>query len=693
MGNSFSFATVLMVLGCLLLGFAYAWLLYSKQGWLSKKTKLFLAFLRGFTVAFLTFMLFAPLARSVSYQSQKPIVVLAQDNSLSVGYIKPQNFDEKKYRQDFETLRQRLAQKYEVRVLNFGDTVGKGFDFSQQGKLTNASALFNRLADQLVNQNVGAVVLATDGIFNSGGNPLYDLEKLNAPVYAIALGDTVPRRDLLVGNINYNSLVYFDNNFILDVQVQAFAAQNEKITLTVTENGKKAKTQTIPISASPFIKNYPITLRAGKIGVQQYTISLNTISNEITTKNNQQTIYIEVIDGRQKVLLATATAHPDIAVFKHAIEAHKHYQVTVKPAEELATVNPEDYSLIIAYQMPTKGKPQELGAKLFQSAVPIWYVLGAQTHVQGLNTIQNVIHIKANGDMMQGVFPVLDNNFTLFGLPNEATGQLASFDPLEAHYGNLTVSTSYQSLLTQKIGRVPTQTPLLFFALQNNRKVAFLTGEGLWRWKLNEAKDGQPFSLVNDLVAKSVQYLSAKDDKRKFRVFSNKSAFDENENVVLNATIYNDAYESVTSADVKLLLKNEQNKIYNATFSKLDKSYQLDLGSLPAGNYSYEAVAKVGQRALTAKGAFYVNAMVAEHQQTTANHQVLQNMARQSGGKVVMPSQLLTLAQIIAESDRTKTIVYEDYTYTEWINVKWIFFWLLLLMSIEWFFRKRNGEI
>lgn len=160
--------------------------------------------------------------------------------------------------------------------------------FSGQGRLSNASALINRLNDELLNRNVGAVVVASDGIFNRGGNPLYEINKIKAPFYTIALGDTVPKRDVLIGNVNYNNLVYLDNEFTLGIQVQAYESKGENTVLSVFENGRKIKEQIVAISSESFIKEVEVKLKANKIGIQQYAISLSPLKNEITPKNNAQ---------------------------------------------------------------------------------------------------------------------------------------------------------------------------------------------------------------------------------------------------------------------------------------------------------------------------------------------------------------------------------------------------------------------
>lgn len=693
MTNFVSLNSLLIFIACFAFGAGYAWLLYGTNKNLNRKQRNVFALIRAFAVAILIFLLFAPLVRRVTHTPEKPIIIIANDNSISVKNITPAGFKPKKYQQDLKQLADQLSEKYEVKTYSFGDSIKEGLSFTGTDQLTNGAAFVNKLNDELLNRNVGGIIMATDGIFNRGGNPLYELNKIKAPVYAIALGDTIPKRDVLVANVNYNNIVYLDNDFTLDVQVQAFESKGEQIRLSVSENGKQLNDQSIQINNNSFVKDVQVKLKANKVGIHRYTVSVSEVKNEITTKNNSQTIFVEVIDGRQKVLLAAAGPHPDLATFRQAIELNKHYEVNTAIAEELEKVELSKYSLVILYQLPSLNYSAiSLINKLKQQKIATWFVLGAQTNIQGFNQIQNQLNFAQANGSLQEVSPSYENSFTTYNLNVNALKQLETYDPLQIPFANLMIKGNYAAVLNQRIGKVNTPTPLLFFTEDGGQKLGFLLGEGIWKWRLEEAKNENSYPLVAELIAKSVQYLSVKDDKRKFKVYANKNTFEENENVLLNATLYNDAYEPVNTPEVKVQLKNEQGKTFNFTFSKFGSAYQLDAGTLPQGSYTYLASTSLGDKKYTANGAFYVNAIVTEYQQTTANHQLLSTMAQQTKGKMYMPSQLLTIADDLEKSGMVKTISYEDRRFEEMINFKWIFAIVVGLLSIEWFFRKRNGE-
>jgi hypothetical protein len=176
-------------------------------------------------------------------------------------------------------------------------------------------------------------------------------------------------------------------------------------------------------------------------------------------------------------------------------------------------------------------------------------------------------------------------------------------------------------------------------------------------------------------------------------VYSPKNTFDENESVILNAELYNDAFELVNTADVNITLKNNSGKSYSFLFSRTSNAYQLKAGILPSGTYSYQAKTSLGKNSYQVEGQFIITAQQLELKQSVANHQLLYMMATQNGGKMVFPDQIGSIPSLIKANETVKTIAYEDRSYEELINLKFIFFLLLLLLSGEWFMRKRDGEI
>ncbi|MDO7744005.1 MAG: hypothetical protein MUP99_09535, partial [Pedobacter sp.] len=137
----------LALAACLATGALFAWLLYAKKDTLSKPLSIILAVCRTMSIALILWFLFSPLIRNLSYTLEKPIIVIAQDNSLSIGHVTSPGFDNLKYKKELQQLAKELSGKYDIRLYSFSDGVAEGLNFAYKGKVTNADLLAKKLND------------------------------------------------------------------------------------------------------------------------------------------------------------------------------------------------------------------------------------------------------------------------------------------------------------------------------------------------------------------------------------------------------------------------------------------------------------------------------------------------------------------------------------------------------------------
>jgi hypothetical protein len=679
------------LLGCLALGIAYAFVLYGLSNNLSKSLKNFLFGLRAIIITLIAFLLFAPLIKTIDRTIEKPLILIAQDNSSSILISKSADFNQQRYIEQIRELEKDLSDDYEVRTFNFDSKVKNGLDLKFDGKLTDISSLFKLIDDQFSNRNIGALILGSDGIYNRGANPQYESKNLRAPIYTIALGDTIAKRDLLIANVNYNAISYLDNDFQIEISLESYQAKGSTSVLSVSSSAGIVYSKPVSINADEFRQSILLTLPADRKGIQQYSIRLAPVARELSGVNNTQTIFVEIIDGKQKVLILANSPHPDITALKQSIEINKNYAVKVTLAADLLKPDIQEAGLIILHQLPSvTNNAQDI---LLQGAdKPLLYILGSQSNIPAFVASQSVLGITSSG-VIQEVTPVLKSDFYAFTLSDPNKLKISNFGPLLSPFGNYGLKGPGSVLISQKIGKLLTEKPLLVFGDDNQRRIGVLAGEGIWKWRLEDFQENSNHEATDELIQKTVQYLSTREDKRKFRVYSSKNAFDENEQVVLNAELYNDTYQLVNTPDVNIALKSKSGKAYSYLFSRTSNSYSLNAGILPAGEYSYTAKTNLGKVSHQADGQFVVTEQQTEFKQSLANHQLLFTMAGQNGGKMLFPDQLKDLPGMIRANETVKTISYEDRKYEELINIKFIFFLIVALLSIEWFSRKRNGEV
>lgn len=676
------------ILLCLLAGLALAVLLYVRDRKNADRGKglLYALFaLRFLSVSLICLLLLDFLMKQLVNETEKPVIVLVQDNSNSIVSANDSDEVRNTYLPALKALVESLQDKYEVNQYLFDNSLrsGNAYDFS--GKETDISRVFKDIDNNYANRNVGAVILASDGIYNKGMNPVYATGKFTYPVYTIALGDTTPLKDAWVQNVRHNQVAYLGNSFPVEVVVNATDLKDKELSLSISQNGQVKKTQPLKISSSRYSETFNFIMDADKPGVQKYTVAISTLAEDKNKQNNVQSFVIEVIDNREKVLILANAPHPDLSAIAQAIASNPGYETEIALAPDFQKPL-KPYSLVILHGLPPGPQSKRFLSELANNSQPYWVIgLSPYDFVQGLS-------VSTMSSKLNDAEPVFKKDFSLFTLSDELKNYMKELPAVKCAMANYEASNAFNTLIRQRIGVVETDNPLLTFGESNGVKKAAFLGDGLWRWRLRDYADHQNNDRFNELVNKTIQYLAVKADKSFFRVYT-KKIINENEPVDFTAEVYNQSYELITEPEVSMVIKDSKGKSYNYTFSKRQSNYVLSAGVFPAGEYSYEARTKAGDKLFTKSGILVIKEIVAEKLNTVANHQVLYQLSQQSGGRLFYKNQLEQLEKSILDSGVIKPVTYSHKQTNDLLNLKWICLIIISLLCIEWFFRKYNGSV
>ncbi|MBN1820509.1 MAG: hypothetical protein JW833_07325, partial [Prolixibacteraceae bacterium] len=132
-------------------------------------------------------------------------------------------------------------------------------------------------------------------------------------------------------------------------------------------------------------------------------------------------------------------------------------------------------------------------------------------------------------------------------------------------------------------------------------------------------------------------------------------------------------------------------KNFRYIFDNEGNYYKLDAGKLPVGNYSYSAEVTIGEEEFTESGEFSVVPLQIENTKTRANFNVLYQMANLTGGELFYSDEAEKLVEKIRNNNNIKPTHYFQASITELLNLKWLFFVILIVLGVEWFLRKYWG--
>ena len=686
------------ILFCIICGLCYASVLYYRENkflegplWLKPS----LSVARFLSVFLISFLLLSPLIKNQSQDQKDPMIIVAHDASSSVqAGMSAKDLDFLK--SGMTDLDKKLSEKYEVNHLYFGENVRTEKSDSFPDKVTDMSLLMNYIEESYADQNLGAIILATDGIYNEGKNPLYENISLSTPLYAIALGDTTKRNDLYVKNVLHNKIAYLGDKFAVQCDIVANNCANKNTRLKVekiNDSGRKVMFDAnLSINSSDFFTSQELILDADQVGIVKYIVSVSPVAGEKNTSNNQRTFYVEVLDSRQKILIFANAPHPDMAALVNIITDNKNYDVKTAFAGD-KPVNFSEFDLVIFHNLPSsKNDITEALAVINRKKTPRWFIAGTQINQGSFNAIQDVISITGNAALNEDVEPRLSSNFNLYALSDDFLSQMSKYPPLTASFGTYQIKGTANILLNQRIKKVETRYPLMGFADKEDVKSAVLAGEGLWKWKIYDYTTKKNNDNTTEFVNKIIQYLTVKDDKRKFRVNLAKNIYKENENIIFDAQLYNDAYEMINTPDAFLTIKDSKNKEYKFSFSKTNNYYTLDAGLFPEGSYTYSASCNHKGQLITSEGRFTVQSIQLENYDLTARHDLLAGLAKKYNGQLVYPKDIASLFNLITTNKNIKPVIFSNTNTRSIIHFKWIFFLILALLGFEWFMRRYFGS-
>lgn len=682
------------IFGCLLLGFLYAYLLYfwkpsSSQNYKGKEIY-FLAFLRFIAVSFISFLLLSPLLKTKNTAYDKPILVFAKDNSESL-LLKLNKAQQNILEDKWSALIKSLERKYKIVSYNFSAKLEEEQKLNFKGKETDISDVLDEIIGRHSNQNIGAIVLATDGIYNKGINPIYTEAVKICPIFTVALGDTTIQKDLFINGLSHSEIVYLGDQFNLNISIRAnYLKDGNSVVQVLDPSGKIVYNTPISINSNDYIWSGNVVLDANKSGVQRYEVKVGKVNGEMVLSNNSSAVYVEVLDGRQKILLLYDAPNPDISALKAVIEQNKNYQFDIKSALEYKG-NLSDYGMVILHGLPSKtNKIANVINEITETKKPVLYIMSSDLDIGAFNLAQKTLQISTSGKSSNDVVANFNINFSKFTITPESIRQIESFPPLLAPFGNYKVNLSADIIFNQQIGRIKTDMPLILLDQNLNQRIGIIAGEGIWRWRMENFNSVENYKVFDDFMGKIFQFLSIRGDDRKFKLKTAKHLYAENESVRLDAELFNESFQLVNNEDVILALSSKGSNS-TAVMDKVFNAYSIDLGQLPEGNYIATATTKSKGKSLKSTISFSVKPLQIETMRLQADHGMLYDLSKKSGGEMVLLENIDKLEKSILENNAIKPVVYDFYKTRPLLDFKYLFFIALGCLAIEWFLRKYKG--
>ncbi|MGL4629594.1 MAG: vWA domain-containing protein [Leadbetterella sp.] len=681
-------SSVIWIFVCILCGFVYAVMLYSRST-ISKPFSYILAAFRGILVSILAFLLLNPLFKYVQKIIETPKVVLLFDNSQSMKFG-GENVLESLKKDVFKVAEALNSSGYEavVQVLDSDKQILEPKEITHNLDKTNISNALQNVKNSFEGKNLTDIVVISDGIINDGFSP--SALRLPARLHGVGFGDTVSKKDIQISGIIANKIAYFGNKFVVSVDISSIGYPgNPDFVQIKNSQGKVISRKDFNISSSDFFTTLNFELVADKLGKARFIAEVGVKEGEFSKINNVRELVVDVVNGKEKVLLLASSPHPDIKCIRSILDKSELFET-----KTIIGTNPsptEVFDILILFQLPQKiGENLDISSLLSRNK-PVLWVLGANSDFESWNKLQPILSISTSGFKLDKAMASRNMSFQKFALDPNTESILNKLPPLLMPFGEYSLLKGSENVLTQKINGVQTERTLL--AVNENAKVkmAVIAGEGIWQWRQEEFFMNESHKSVDEIISKTIQLISVKEDKRKLRVYPTKDVYSRDEVVKIVVEAYNDLFEPIYDQNIKLKLKGDKGYVKEFNIQNSKDFQTLDISKIPAGVYSFDATSTILGKSESAAGEFVVTADSQELLNTTANFDDLKTMAAESKGRFVAANQLSSLQDYLIKNKPNGTIYTKD-DLRDIINFKWILVLLIGLATIEWATRKYLGQ-
>lgn len=639
------------------------------------------ATLRGIVVLLTLLLLLAPVFTITKHETQKPIVVFLQDDSRSVADALAK--DSTTYRNNANKLLEQLGDKYKVVTWNLDGSNGQDSLFDYRNQVTDLSTALSKVQEYYGTQNLGAVVLATDGRYNQGVNPLYQQLSLKGPLYTVGIGDTNLQKDVRVGQVYANKTVSVNNSFEIRADLLATRSKGYNNAVRLTENGNTLATVTMNVNADRFDRSLSFTIKADKPGLHHYVITAPIAEGEANTANNRRDVFVEVIDEQKHILIAALAPHPDVKAIKEALAGLENYKITVRVNNDFPSLL-DDYDILVLHQLPGQG--YRSNPTVIRANLPAWYIMGGRTDYMALGSVNNRKPIAANisNNAGRNVFAAYNSSFNSFTLPQNIRAVVDRLPPLAIPTGKIQLMPGAQALLVDKNSN---DVPL--WALQPGKTpTAVVTGDGLWRWRMYEYKNFGNSNIIDECIRQTISFLSAAANDKPFSVSQPKYIWSDQEGISFNAYLRNANNEPINDPDVKISIRDSAGKETPYSFERSGNAYQLNIGIRAGGVYNYSASTNYNGKTFTTTGTFVVESIPLELMETGADYDMLYSLAKNNNGTFFPASKINAVYDSISTNNNIKPVIETNLETVPLIDRKWFFFLILLFAVAEWLLRK-----
>ena len=632
------------------------------------------------------------------------------DKSLSIKYHKQPSLIS--YKSGIKIFLNKIKDKgISFETFSFGSNLDTLNDLNQidlDANSTNIGLIFNKIENDY-QKNVGGIVIFTDGQINQGP-PIQEFYKNNrdVPVHIIGIGDTTPMLDVFIKGINSPPLSVKGEKVNIDVVISSIGNINERVNVNLfDEKDKLIGSKLISIFGQENNETIRFQISPTKIGENSFYVKCSAISDEINIQNNHQKITLHVMKDQYNIALVTGAPTYNTKIIKNYLinqgnNSVDHFIMNPKNFnQKLKEFLEKKYEVIIFDNNPVSFNSQKwesvarvFAKKLISHNSSFFIVPGPEIDIKALNKYLKIIDLEINEDNsfsedeMSWQFTEPWYNLSYVNDNEVFLNEFNSYPPQNQAFTFSDDLDKKQYFASYINGNEKFDNPLLILGEKQQVRYALWNSINLASIKLKLSNSHLEF-LFDNSMRKITNWLMKKSDSGQFIFRTDKNSYQHGESVLLTGTS-SDLNNNLKFNEgvVELYFDDKYIGSKPLYYDLNEKIYKSRFWAPKPGDIKYVIKVNKGLESYEVNnGTFKVQESHIELNKIFLNEQKLINLSSISNGSFQTWNNKEDVISLIDN-------VYRDETYISSVTLRYNYFYIcliILLLSLEWFYRKNRG--
>jgi hypothetical protein len=568
---------------------------------------------------------------------------------------------------------------------------------SLNGFETNLNNALRDLRENFPGRDFNSITIISDGIFTSGGNPLYEAKTFQAPFLTLAIGDTVQQNDIVVRSVASNEKAFTNIPVKIKANVNVYGFNTGAIELNLLREGQIISSRQITLTGNnSYDAEFDVTENSpGKV---RYRIEAKGLPGELTDKNNYNDFYITFIDNKVNILVISGGPSYDDAFITGVLRRISNYNITFRTAKSPGEfyeggIDDRMYaelSALFLLNFPASQSAANVTGSIAEKVktykIPVIFFAGKNTDYSKLQAFEESLPFSVSRpNSGESLF-----NMQIVASEDNPVSRITEINSTAQIFRNVSGIIPKPGAVTLATDKFSGEPVIMTRTSGELKSTAFL-GYGLWRWKLNSSSNAE--KTLERFLLETINITLQKEKKTKFRVYPEKDFFDYSENIKISAEVFDDNFLPTRNAVLNgKVLKKDGTKAADLNFTASENKYTAEISPLVTGDYYIEADAELnGVYYAKDNSRFTTDTLNTEFLETRTNISALNEISLNTGGKILTKdTDLNSEISNIVNPNSGLTGLLKTVKFNLWENI-WVLGLILLFFSAEWALRKRNN--